>query len=75
MLWDDEVPDEAEALANIARSEQAWAEGSWAVFRIVVDEHVVGGVNLHFADYDVAEASVLPAGLRARPRRRHAGRV
>ncbi len=57
MLWDDELPDEAEALANIARSEAAWAEGSWAVFRIVVDGHVVGGANLQFLAYDVAEAS------------------
>jgi RimJ/RimL family protein N-acetyltransferase len=57
MLWEPEVVDEAEALANIARSEEAWAEGSWAVFRIVVGGHVVGGANLHFLPYDVAEAS------------------
>ena len=67
MLWDDEVIDEAEALANIARSEEAWAEGSWAVFRIVVDGHVVGGANLHFLEYDVAEASYfLRASARGR---------
>ena len=67
MLWDDELPDEAEALANIERSEEAWAEGSWAVFRIVVDGHVVGGTNLHFSEYDVAEASYfLRASARGR---------
>ena len=67
MLWDDELPDEAEALANIERSEQAWAEGSWAVFRIVVGGHVVGGANLQFLAYDVAEASYfLRASARGR---------
>ena len=67
MLWDDELPDDAEALANIERSEEAWAEGSWAVFRIVVDEHVVGGVNLRFAEYDTAETSYfLRASARGR---------
>ncbi len=67
MLWDDEVVDEAEALANIERSEQSWDEGSWAVFRIVVDGHVVGGANLHFLDHDVAEASYfLRASARGR---------
>lgn len=67
MLWEPEVVDEAEALANIARSEEAWAEGSWAVFRIVVDGHVVGGANLHFLEYDVAEASYfLRASVRGR---------
>jgi RimJ/RimL family protein N-acetyltransferase len=67
MLWDDELPDDSEALANIERSEEAWAEGSWAVFRIVVDDHVVGGVNLRFADYDTAETSYfLRASARGR---------
>ncbi len=67
MLWDDELPDEAEAMANIERSEQAWAEGSWAVFRIVVGGHVVGGANLQFLAYDVAEASYfLRASARGR---------
>ncbi len=67
MLWDDEVVDEAEALANIERSEESWAEGSWAVFRIVVDGHVVGGANLHFLPWDVAEASYfLRASARGR---------
>jgi RimJ/RimL family protein N-acetyltransferase len=67
MLWDDELPDQAEALANIERSEQAWAEGSWAVFRIVVDGHVVGGANLQFLAYDVAETSYfLRASARGR---------
>jgi RimJ/RimL family protein N-acetyltransferase len=67
MLWEPDVVDEVEALANIERSEQAWAEGSWAVFRIVVDGHVVGGANLRFAAYDVAEASYfLRASARGR---------
>jgi RimJ/RimL family protein N-acetyltransferase len=70
MLWEPEVVDEAEALANIARSEEAWAEGSWAVFRIVVDGHVVGGANLNFQAYDVAEASYF---LRASARGRGIG--
>jgi RimJ/RimL family protein N-acetyltransferase len=67
MLWDDELPDDAEALANIERSELAWAEGSWAVFRVVVDGHVVGGVNLRFGDYGTAETSYfLRASARGR---------
>ena len=67
MLWDDELPDDAEALANIERSERAWAEGSWAVFRVVVDGHVVGGVNLSFGEYDTAETSYfLRASARGR---------
>ena len=70
MLWEPEVIDESEALANIARSEEAWAEGSWAVFRIVVDGRVVGGANLHFLPYDVAEASYF---LRASARGRGIG--
>lgn len=59
MLWDAEVPDEAEALANIERSERAWAEGSHAVFRVAdaVTDQVVGGVNLSLLPYDVAELS------------------
>ena len=55
MLWEREELDEAEALANIARSEVAWAEGSNAPFRIVADGHVVGGVNLNFRGHRVAE--------------------
>ena len=56
MLWDDDVPDEAEALANIARSETAWAEGTHAVFRIAdaATDGVVGGVNLQLLPYGVA---------------------
>ena len=59
MLWDDDVPDEAEALANIARSETAWAEGTHAVFRIAdaATDGVVGGVNLQLLPYGVAELS------------------
>lgn len=70
MLWDDELPDEAEALANIERSEQSWAEGDWAVFRIVVEDHVVGGVNLHFLGDRNAELSYF---LRASARGRGIG--
>lgn len=55
MLWEPEEFDQAEALANIERSEEAWAEGSNAPFRIVVDGHVVGGVNLSFQGHQVAE--------------------
>lgn len=67
MLWDDELPDEADALANIQRSEQAWAGDEWAPFRVVVDGHVVGGVNLQFHDYATAELSYfLRASARGR---------
>ncbi|MEO6511295.1 MAG: GNAT family N-acetyltransferase [Nocardioides sp.] len=67
MLWEPEVVDETEALANIERSEQSWAEGSWAVFRVVVGGHVVGGANLHFLPYDAAETSYfLRASARGR---------
>ena len=59
MLWDDEAPDQAEARANIARSEEAWAEGSHAVFRIVdrATDRLVGGVSLQLLPHDVAELS------------------
>jgi RimJ/RimL family protein N-acetyltransferase len=67
MLWEPEHVDEAEALANIARSEESWADGSWAPFRVVVDGHVVGGVNLHFLEYATAELSYfLRASARGR---------
>ena len=57
MLWDGDLPDDAEALANIERSEQAWAEGWGGVFRVVVDGHVVGGTMVRFADPGVGEAA------------------
>jgi RimJ/RimL family protein N-acetyltransferase len=67
MLWEPEHVDEAEALANIARSEESWADGSWAPFRVVLGGHVVGGVNLHFLEYDTAELSYfLRASARGR---------
>ncbi len=67
MLWEPEEFDQAEALANIRRSEEAWSEGSNAPFRIVADGHVVGGVNLNFREYDVAEvAYFLRASARGR---------
>ena len=56
MLWEPEKYDEAEALANIERSEEAWAEGSNAPFRIVADGHVVGGANLNFRGHQVARS-------------------
>jgi RimJ/RimL family protein N-acetyltransferase len=70
MGWGGEaLPDEAEARANIERSATAWCEGTWAVFRIVdaaMDE-VVGGVNLRFGDFQVAEVSYfLRASARGR---------
>jgi RimJ/RimL family protein N-acetyltransferase len=70
MLWEPEVVDEAEALANIERSEEAWAGGSWAVFRVVLDGHVVGGVNLHLVEPTVGELSYF---LRASARGRGLG--
>jgi RimJ/RimL family protein N-acetyltransferase len=67
MLWEPEEFDEAEALANIERSEQAWAEGSNAPLRIVTDGHVIGGVNLNFRGHHVAEvAYFLRASARGR---------
>jgi RimJ/RimL family protein N-acetyltransferase len=62
MLWAPEEYDEAEALANIERSERAWAEGSNAPFRIVADGHVVGGVNLNFQGHPVAEVAYFLRG-------------
>src|ERR1700758_5184721 len=35
MGWDDHLPDEAEARANVERAATAWSEGTSAVFRIV----------------------------------------
>jgi RimJ/RimL family protein N-acetyltransferase len=69
MLWDDEVPDEAEALANIERAARSWAEGTWAVFRIVeaVSDEVVGGVSLGLREHETAEISYfLRASARGR---------
>jgi RimJ/RimL family protein N-acetyltransferase len=60
MGWDDEPPpDDAEARATIERAATAWREGSWAVFGITdrATDRVVGGVNLRFADYEIAEVS------------------
>jgi RimJ/RimL family protein N-acetyltransferase len=59
MGWDEELPDEAEALANLEREAAAWRDGSWAVFRIVdaATDQVVGGVNLRFGEHDIAEVS------------------
>jgi RimJ/RimL family protein N-acetyltransferase len=67
MLWDPEPPDDAEALEHIRRSDEIWHDGSWAPFRIVVDGHIVGGVNLQFHDYDTAEISYfVRASMRGR---------
>ncbi len=59
MGWDDELPDDDEARRNIERADSSWGEGTWAVFRIVDAEtdEVVGGVNLRFAEHDIAEVS------------------
>ena len=54
MCWDDQIPDEAEALANIDRAARSWDEGTWAVFRIADAEtdEVIGGVNLKLGEHD-----------------------
>lgn len=59
MGWDDELPDEAEALANIERAARAWEVGAWAVFRVVLlpQDEVVGGANLLLHERDIAEVS------------------
>ena len=69
MGWDPELPDDAEARANIERAASAWREGSWAVFRITdaATDEVVGGVNLRFCDHQIAEVSYfLRASARGR---------
>jgi RimJ/RimL family protein N-acetyltransferase len=65
MGWDGEPPpDDAEARANIDRAAEAWRAGTWAVFRIAerATNRVVGGVNLHFADNQIAEVSYFLSG-------------
>jgi RimJ/RimL family protein N-acetyltransferase len=59
MGWDDVLPDEDEALANIARAASAWRQGTWAVLRIVdaARDEVVGGVNLRLPGQQTAEVS------------------
>jgi RimJ/RimL family protein N-acetyltransferase len=59
MGWDEELPDEAEARANLERADTAWRDGTWAVFRIVdaATDLVVGGVNLRLGDNQIAEVS------------------
>jgi RimJ/RimL family protein N-acetyltransferase len=59
MGWDDQMPDEAEAQANIARAARAWEEGTWAVFRIAdaPTDEVIGGINLRLGEHDSAEIS------------------
>jgi RimJ/RimL family protein N-acetyltransferase len=69
MGWDGGPPDDTEARANIERAAEAWREGTWAVFRIVeaATDEVVGGVNLRFGDFEVAEVSYfLRASARGR---------
>ena len=70
MGWDGEdVPGDAEARANIERAADAWREATWAVFRIVdaSTNEVVGGVNLRFGDFEIAEVSYfLSASVRGR---------
>ena len=59
MGWDGELPDEAEARANLERADASWREGTWAVFRAVDadTDQVVGGVNLRMAGNETAEVS------------------
>ena len=59
MGWDDRLPDEIEARANIERAARAWEEGRWAVFRIAdaATDEIIGGVNLSFGDHEIAEVS------------------
>ena len=59
MGWGAELPDDAEARANIARAASAWEDGTWAVFRIADadSDQVIGGINLRFGEYDTAEIS------------------
>jgi precorrin-6A synthase len=69
MGWDAELPDEAEARANLARAAASWREGTWAVFRLAdaATDKVVGGVNLRFGEHDIAEVSYfLSAAVRGR---------
>jgi RimJ/RimL family protein N-acetyltransferase len=69
MGWDDQLPGDAEAQANIDRAARSWQEGTWAVFRIVdaATDEVIGGVNLRFGDHDIAEISYfLRASARGR---------
>ena len=69
MGWDGELPDDVEARANIGRAADAWRNGTWAVFRIVdaATGEVVGGVNLRFGDFELAEVSYcLRASVRGR---------
>ena len=69
MGWDDQLPDDAEAQANIDRAARAWQEGTWAVFRIAdsATDEVIGGINLRLGDHDLAEISYfLRASVRGR---------
>jgi RimJ/RimL family protein N-acetyltransferase len=71
MGWDFDAdgPTEDDIRGNIERAEQAWRDGTWAPFRIADPEtdEVVGGVNLRFCDFDIAEISYfLRASARGR---------
>ena len=69
MAWDDQLPDDAEARANIDRAARAWQDGTRAVFRIAdaATDEVIGGINLRFGDDDIAEISYfLRASARGR---------
>ena len=69
MGWDDQIPDEAEARANIERAAVAWRDETWAVFRIVdaATDGVVGGVNVRFGEFRIGEVSYfLRASARGR---------
>jgi RimJ/RimL family protein N-acetyltransferase len=69
MGWDGPLPDDAEARATIERAAQAWEQATWAVFAIVdaAKDQVMGGVNLRFSDFEIAEVSYfLRASARGR---------
>ncbi len=65
MVWGADLPDDAEARANIVRAASAWEDGSWAVFRIADadSDEIIGGVNLRFREHDTAEISSSYGGL------------
>ena len=64
MVWGADLPDDAEARANIVRAASAWEDGSWAVFRIADadSDEIIGGVNLRFREHDTAEISYFLRG-------------
>lgn len=69
MGWDGPFPDDTEARGTIERATRAWRQGTWAVFGIATapTDRVVGGANLRFGDFQIAEVSYfLRASARGR---------